>query len=147
MVKLNNALIKLYNNLSPEGKASFVGNRYMYNRVSNEGRYISLVDAQKAYIMSIVLQSNLDKKLPQKNYANQPSIVKEILTDDTPQGKDLIEALNKYEMPIPEFYRSMLGITEWTAGMPLYYQRLPEEVKDIPTEQSEQMQQLIAQYS
>ena len=119
----------------------------MYNRVSNEGRYISLVDAQKAYIMSIVLQSNLDKKLPQKNYANQPSIVKEILTDDTPQGKDLIEALNKYEMPIPEFYRSMLGITEWTAGMPLYYQRLPEEVKDIPTEQSEQMQQLIAQYS
>ena len=59
----------------------------------------------------------------------------------------LIEALNKYEMPIPEFYRSMLGITEWTAGMPLYYQRLPEEVKDIPTEQSEQMQQLIAQYS
>ena len=144
---VNPELIKLYNNLSPEGKASFVGNRYMYNRVSNEGRYISLVDAQKAYIMSIVLQSNLDKKLPQKNYANQPSIVKEILTDDTPQGKDLIEALNKYEMPIPEFYRSMLGITEWTAGMPLYYQRLPEEVKDIPTEQSEQMQQLIAQYS
>jgi hypothetical protein len=41
----------------------------------------------------------------------------------------------------------MLGITEWTAGMPLYYQRLPEEVKDIPTEQSEQMQRLIAQYS
>ena len=144
---VNPQLIELYDNLSPEGKANFIGNRYMFNKVSNDGRYISLVDAQKAYMMSIILQSNLDKKLPQKNYANQPSIVKEILTESTPQGRDLIEALNKYDMPIPEFFRSMLGITEWQAGMPLYYQRLPEEVKDIPTEQSEQMQELIAQYS
>jgi len=144
---VNPELIELYDSLSPEGKANFIGNRYMFNRVSNDGRHISLVDAQKAYMMSIILQSNLDKKLPQKNYANQPSIVKEILTESTPQGRDLIEALNKYEMPIPEFFRSMLGITEWQAGMPLYYQRLPEEVKDIPTEQNEQMQELIAQYS
>jgi hypothetical protein len=119
----------------------------MYNKVSNSGRFISLIDAQKAYIMSIILQSNLDKKLPQKNYANQPSIVKEVLTDATPQGRDLIEALNNNDMPIPEFYRSMLGITSWQAGMPVYYQKLPEEVRDVPVEQTPEMQELIAQYS
>ena len=43
--------------------------------------------------MSIILQSNLDKKLPQKIYANQPVIVKEILSDKTRQGQDLIKAL------------------------------------------------------
>ena len=140
-------LVKLYEELSPEGKVNFVGNRYMYNKISNSGRFISLIDAQKAYIMSIILQSNLDKKLPQKNYANQPSIVKEILTDATPQGRDLIKALNDNDMPIPEFYRSMLGITMWEAGMPIYYQKLPEEVRDVPMEQTPEMQELIAQYS
>ena len=138
---------KLYSELSPEGKVNFVGNRYMYNKVSNSGRYLSLIDAQKAYIMSIILQSNLDRKLPQKNYANQPSIVKEELTDSTKAGQDLIKALNDNEMPIPEFYRNMLGITEWQAGMPVYYQRLPEEVRDIPAEPDAKMAELIAQYS
>ena len=140
-------LEKLYSELSPEGKVNFVGNRYMYNKVSNSGRYLSLIDAQKAYIMSIILQSNLDRKLPQKNYANQPSIVKEELTDSTKAGQDLIKALNDNEMPIPEFYRNMLGITEWQAGMPVYYQRLPEEVRDIPAEPDAKMAELIAQYS
>jgi len=140
-------LVKLYEEMSPEGKVNFVGNRYMYNKVSNSGRFISLIDAQKAYMMSIILQSNLDKKLPQKNYANQPSIVKEVLTDATPQGRDLIEALNNNDMPIPEFYRSMLGITSWQAGMPIYYQKLPEEIRDVPVEQTPEMQELIAQYS
>ena len=144
---VNPELIKLYDNLSPEGKANFVGNRYMFNKISNDGRYISLVDAQKAYMMSIIMQSNLDRKLPQKNYANQPSIVKEVLSDATPQGRDLIKALNKYEMPIPEFYKSMLGITEWQGGMPLYYQQLPEEVKDIPENPNDNLKQLMAQYS
>jgi len=50
-------------------------------------------------------------------------------------------------MPIPEFYRSMLGITMWEAGMPIYYQKLPEEVRDVPMEQTPEMQELIAQYS
>ena len=53
------------------------------------------------------LKSNLDKKLPQKNYANQPVIVKEILSDKTRQGQDLIKALNDNELPIPEFYKTM----------------------------------------
>ena len=140
-------LEKLYNELSPEGKVSFIGNRYMYNKVSNDGRYISLIDAQKAYIMSIILQSNLDKKLPQKNYANQPVIVKEILSDKTRQGQDLIKALNDNELPIPEFYKTMLGVKEWEAGMPIYYQKLPEEVKAIPEQPDEQLQALIQQYS
>ena len=140
-------LEKLYNELSPEGKVSFVGNRYMYNKVSNDGRYLSLIDAQKAYTMSIILQGNLDRKLPQKNYADQPSIVKEQLTDKTKQGRDLIEALNKYELPIPEFYKNMLGITEWQAGMPIYYQKLPEEVRDIPAQPDANTTELLAQYS
>ena len=140
-------LEKLYNELSPEGKVNFVGNRYMYNKVSNSGRYLSLIDAQKAYIMSIILQSNLDKKLPQKNYANQPSIVKDVLNDSTKAGQDLIKALNDNDMPIPEFYRNMLGITQWQAGMPIYYQKLPEEVRDVPAEPNADMAELIAQYS
>ena len=140
-------LEKLYNELAPEGKVGFVGNRYMYNRISNDGRYISLIDAQKAYVMDMILQSNLDRKLPQKNYANQPSIVKDVLSDATPQGRDLINALNKNELPIPEFYKSMLGITQWEAGMPVYYQQLPEEVRDVPEQQDERMAEMIAQYS
>ena len=119
----------------------------MFNKAGVSGRYLSLIDAQKAYIMDVILQSNLDKKIPQKNYANQPSIVKEQLDDSTPQGRDLIDALNKYELAIPEFYKNMLGITKWEAGMPIYYQKLPEEVKPIPEQPDEQLQALIQQYS
>ena len=100
---------------------------------------VAMVDAQRAYIMSIILQANLDRKLPQRNIANEPSIVKETLSDEKKQGQDLIKALNDNEMPIPEFYRNMLGIKEWQAGMTLFYQKLPEEVKDLPTEQSPEL--------
>jgi hypothetical protein len=97
--------------------------------------------------MSIILHANLDRKLPQRNIANEPSIVKETLSDEKKQGQDLIKALNDNEMPIPEFYRNMLGIKEWQAGMTLFYQKLPEEVKDLPTEQSPELIEALKQYS
>ena len=74
-------------------------------------------------------------------------MIKEILRDDTPQGKDLIQALNDNEMPIPEYYKNMLGITEWQTGMPVYLQKLPEEVTEIPEERNEQINQFVEQYS
>jgi hypothetical protein len=106
-----------------------------------------MIDAQKAYMMSTILQSNLDKKLPQKNIPGQPSIVRDITTDKTPQGRDLIKALNDNSMPIPEFYANMLGITKWEAGIPVYYQKLPEEVNDLPTERTEDIKAFVEQYS
>ena len=59
----------------------------------------------------------------------------------------LIKALNDNELPIPEFYKTMLGVKECEAGMPIYYQKLPEEVKAIPEQPDEQLQALIQQYS
>ncbi len=120
-------LEKLYDSLSPEGKAGFVGNRYMFNRIGegSETR-ISLVDAQKAFMMDLILDHNLDIKLIQEDIPGGPSMVKETLTDQTTQGKDLIKALNDNNMPIPDFYKNMLGIKEWQAGMTLYYQKLME---------------------
>ena len=70
-----------------------------------------------------------------------------MLNDSTKAGQDLIKALNDNDMPIPEFYRNMLGITQWQAGMPIYYQKLPEEVRDVPAEPNADMAELIAQYS
>ena len=140
-------LSRLYESLSPEGKASFVGNRYAFNKTGFDDRYISMIDAQKAYMMSTILQSNLDKKLPQKNIPGQPSIVRDVTTDKTQQGRDLIKALNDNGMPIPEFYANMLGITEWQAGMPVYYQKLPEQVNDLPTERTEDIKAFVEQYS
>ena len=63
------------------------------------------------------------------------------------QGKDLIKALNDNEMPIPEYYKNMLGITEWQTGMPVYLQVLPEEVNDLPTERTEEIEAFVQQYS
>tara|TARA_R100001480_G_scaffold35469_2_gene47670 strand:- start:10283 stop:11833 length:1551 start_codon:yes stop_codon:yes gene_type:complete len=140
-------LIKLYDNMDPEGKAGFVGNRYAFNKTGYGDQAVALVDAQRAYMMSTVLQSNLDRKLPQSNIANEPSIIKETLSDEKKQGKDLIKALNDNEMPIPEFYRNMLGIKEWQAGMTLFYQKLPEEVRDLPMEQSPEIVEFVEQYS
>jgi hypothetical protein len=31
--------------------------------------------------------------------------------------------------------------------MPIYYQRLPEEVKDLPTERTEEIEAFVQQYS
>jgi len=140
-------LSRLYDKLDPEGKAAFVGNRYALNKTGYGDTTVALVDAQKAWMMSVLLQSNLDRKLPQSNIADQPSIVKEILSDETKQGRDLIKALNDNEMPIPELYRNMLGIKEWQAGMTLFYQKLPEEVKELPTKKSPEIIEFIEQYS
>jgi len=140
-------LIALYEMLSPEGKVGFVGNRYMFNTTGLDKKRISLVDAQKAFIMDLILDSNLDIKLVQNNVPGQPQMIKEILRDDTPQGRDLIKALNDNEMPIPEYYKNMLGITEWQTGMPVYLQKLPEEVSELPKEQNEQIAAFVEQYS
>ena len=138
----------MYSSLSPEGKASFVGNRYVFNTVSEESNQkISLIDAQKAYIMQLVLDSNLDIKLIQGDIPGGPSMIKETLDDSTPQGKLLIDALNKNNMPLPDFYKNMLGIKEWQAGIPLYYQKLQEEIRELPTEKTPELEVLIEQYS
>ena len=50
-------------------------------------------------------------------------------------------------MPIPEFYKNMLGIKKWQAGMVLFYQKLPEEIKDLPEEQTEDVTTFVEQYS
>ncbi len=141
-------LEKLYDSLSPEGKAGFVGNRYMFNRIGegSETR-ISLVDAQKAFMMDLILDHNLDIKLIQEDVPGGPSMVKETLTDENAQGRDLIKALNDNNMPIPDFYKNMLGIKEWQAGMPLYYQKLKEEIRNLPEEKTPELQALIEQYS
>jgi len=49
-------------------------------------------------------------------------------------------------MPLPEFYKDMLGINEWQEGMPIYYQQLPEEVSDIPAELDDETKALVEQY-
>jgi hypothetical protein len=70
-----------------------------------------------------------------------------MLTDATPQGRDLIKALNENNMPIPEFYRVMLGVAQWQSGMPVFYQKLPEEITDLPKERTEEVNAFIEQYS
>ena len=141
-------LQKLYESLSPEGKASFVGNRYQFNTISkNSTQKISLVDAQKAFVTQIIMDSNLDIKIIQEDAPGGPSFIKETLTDQTPQGQDLIKALNDNEMPLPDFYKNMLGITEWQAGLPLYYQKLPEETTSLPAERNDQINKFVEKYS
>jgi len=140
-------LEQMYEMLSPEGKVGFIGNRYMFNTTGNNQDRISLVDAQKAFIMDLILDANLDTKLIQENIPGQPVIIKETLRDDSRQGKDLIKALNENEMPIPEYYKNMLGITEWQAGMPVYLQKLPEQESELPAEKTEQIAAFIEQYS
>ena len=73
--------------------------------------------------------------------------MKETLTDQTPQGQDLIKALNDNEMPLPDFYKNMLGITEWQTGLPLYYQKLPEETTSLPAERNDQINKFVEKYS
>jgi hypothetical protein len=141
-------LQRLYESLSPEGKASFVGNRYQFNTISkNSTQKVSLVDAQKAFVTQLIMDSNLDIKLIQEDVPGGPSFVKETLTDQTPQGQDLIKALNDNEMPLPDFYKNMLGITEWQTGLPLYYQKLPEETTSLPAERNDQINKFVEKYS
>tara|TARA_Y100001938_G_scaffold149710_1_gene237558 strand:- start:5892 stop:7439 length:1548 start_codon:yes stop_codon:yes gene_type:complete len=140
------ALQKMYDMLSPEGKVGFIGNRYMFNTTGLNKHRISLVDAQKAFVMELILESNLDKKLIQDNIPGQPVIVKQLLEDNTKQGKDLIDALNFNEMPVPEVYTNTLGITKWEAGMPVYLQKLPEQVTDLPEQLDEKTLAKVQEY-
>jgi len=136
--------IALYNSLSPEEKTGYIGLREKFNNI-NKGsdQKIGLINAQKAWIMNRVLENNLDKKLPQPGIGNEPSIVKETLNDETEQGKDMIEFLNDNNMPIPEFYKVMLGIQEWQSGMPVFYQKLPEQLKNLPKKMSPELKAKI----
>ena len=93
------------------------------------------------------MDSNLDIKIIQEDVPGGPSFVKETLTDQTTQGQDLIKALNENQMPVPDFYKNQLGITEWQAGLPLFYQKLPEEVTNLPTERNDQVNQFVEKYS
>jgi len=140
--------ITLYENLSPEGKAGYMGLREKFNSLSKtNSQKIGLVNAQKAWIMQRLLEKNLDRKLPQKGGSNEPSIIKEGLRDDTPQGIEMINFLNDNNMPIPEFYRMMFGVKEWQAGMPVFYQTLGEEIKDLPNNPTPQQKEFIKKYS
>tara|TARA_R100000656_G_scaffold15926_2_gene15239 strand:- start:10 stop:1566 length:1557 start_codon:yes stop_codon:yes gene_type:complete len=138
----------LYESLSPEEKTGYMGLREKFNTLNKTNkRNIGLVNAQKAWFLQRTFENNLDRKLPQQVGDNEPSIVKDILTDKTEQGKDMIEFLNKNNMPIPEFYRIMLGIQEWQAGMPVFYQKLPEELKNLPKKPSPKQKEFIKKYS
>ena len=129
-----------YQSLTPAEKTGYMGLREKFNTLSNKSdQKIGLVNAQKAWFMQRELESNLDTKLPQPGGTNEPSIVKETLNDETEQGKDMIEFLNDNNMPIPEFYKVMLGIQEWQSGMPIFYQKLPEQLKNLPKKMSPEL--------
>ena len=138
----------LYRSLSPEEKTGYMGLREKFNTLNKTSdQKIGLVNAQKAWFMQRELENNLDKKLPQPGGTNEPSIVKEALTEDTQHGKEMIEFLNDNNMPVPEFYRIMLGVQEWQAGMPVFYQKLPEELKNLPKNPSPKQKEFIKKYS
>ena len=138
----------LYQSLSPEEKTGYMGLREKFNTLNNKSNQkVGLVNAQKAWFMQRELESSLDKKLPQPGVGNEPSIVKETLTEDTENGKEMIKFLNDNNMPIPEFYRIMLGIQEWQSGMPVFYQKLPEELKNLPKNPSPKQKEFVKKYS
>ena len=138
----------LYQSLSPEEKTGYMGLREKFNKLNKTSdQKVGLINAQKAWFMQRELESNLDKKLPQPGVGNEPSMVKETLTEDTENGKEMIEFLNDNNMPIPEFYRIMLGIQEWQSGMPVFYQKLPEELKNLPKKMTPKLKELVKKYS
>ena len=59
----------------------------------------------------------------------------------------MIKFLNDNNMPIPEFYRIMLGIQEWQSSMPVFYQKLPEELKNLPKKMTPKLKELVKKYS
>ena len=137
-----------YQSLTPEEKTGYMGLREKFNTLSNtSNQKIGLVNAQKAWFMQRELENNLDRKLPQPGAGNEPSIVKETLTEDTENGRGMIKFLNDNNMPIPEFYRIMLGIQEWQTGMPVFYQKLPEELKNLPKNPSPKQKEFVKKYS
>ena len=91
-------LIKLLSGMSDEEYAM-----WRYNTIGRgSARKVSLVDAQKAYILSIIQDHNLAVKLVQQSIPGSPSMIRETLTDETPQGRDIIKALNDKVFGIPE---------------------------------------------
>jgi len=138
----------LYESLSPEEKTGYMGLREKFNTLSQSNpQNIGLINAQKAWFLERTFENNLDRKLPQQAGAKEPSIVKNILNDDTVQGKEMIDFLNKNNMPIPEFYRVMLGAQKWQAGMSVFYQKLPEELKNLPKKMTPKLKELVKKYS
>ena len=62
-----------------------MGLREKFNKLNKTSdQKVGLINAQKAWFMQRELESNLDKKLPQHlGWSNEPSMVKETLTEDT----------------------------------------------------------------
>ncbi len=91
---------------------------------------ISMLDAQKAWFFFQLSENSLTRKLQEGfSYSNQPTFIKRYLTSDE-EDKLIIDHLNEFDMPIPEFYRVHLGIKEWQAGMIIYYQNIPMEIEE-----------------
>tara|TARA_R100001594_G_scaffold3331_3_gene12590 strand:+ start:17055 stop:18617 length:1563 start_codon:yes stop_codon:yes gene_type:complete len=123
---LNGREVEIFNSKSPIEQAGWIGNRYKFSMIGTSNTPISMLDAQKAWFFFQLSQNNLDRKLQEgSSYSKQPSFIKRYLTSD---DQLMIDHLNEYDMPIPEFYRSQLGITEWQQGMIVYYQNTPQEV-------------------
>jgi hypothetical protein len=116
----------MYNSLPPASKAGWKGNRYKMSMIGTSQTPISIIDAQKAWFFFQLTENSLTRKLQEgSSHSNQPSFIKRYLT---PQDELMIDHLNEFEMPIPEFYRVHLGIKEWQVGMIVYYQNTPQEV-------------------
>jgi len=133
-----------YDSLSPVEKAGFMGNRFKFNTIG--GGNISLLNSQKAWFMDKILGKNLDTKLQENTASEEPSLVKEELTDKNKKGRDMIDFLNKNNMPIPEFYVKNLGINKWQAGMNVYYQMLPKGIRNIPEKLDPELEKLLKEY-
>ncbi len=80
--------------------------------------YSAIIGASEGLLE--VVTKKIGKGMFKTLFGKSDKVVKETLTDQTPQGQDLIKALNDNEMPIPEFYSNMLGTKEWPAGMTLF---------------------------
>ena len=119
----------------------------MYPVLEMASNNISLINSQKAWFIDKILEKNLDIKLQENTASQEPSLVKEELTDKTKKGRDIIEFLNKNNMPIPEFYAKNLGINKWQAGMNVYYQMLPKGIKNIPDKLDPELQKLLKEYT
>lgn len=118
--------VAMYNSLPPVAKAGWKGNRYKMSMIGTSQTPISIIDAQKAWFFFQLSENNLTRKLQEgSSHSNQPTFIRRYLT---PQDQLMIEHLNEFEMPIPEFYRIHLGIKEWQVGMIVYYQNTPQEV-------------------
>jgi len=124
-----------YNSVSPEVKAGWKGNRFKMSMIGTSSTPISMLDAQKAWFFFQLSENSLTRKLQEGfSYSNQPTFIKRYLTPNE-EDKLIIDHLNEFDMPIPEFYRVHLGIKEWQAGMIIYYQNIPMEIEEEEEEE------------